>query len=148
MLHAGDVDGALGLAKTAIGANPSDRVSRHCSSTSSCTGASAQQHNLSTPPSAEDNPDSAMAWTLLGRASTRIDTATEAYQKPLESIPTTLPPGLEWATFTGQQVSSIQGRLRKALELDSGKPLRTQDLALCICNMANVPRHFEPPKRP
>lgn len=121
LLHAGDIDGALALARSAVEADPSDRASHEVLIDilmNRGLGATAQKLY-------EDfratNPESPRAWTLLGRASTRVESATEAYQQALTLDPHYAPAwvGMGDVYRSAGGLENAETAYKKAIELDA-----------------------------
>ena len=121
LLHAGDIDGALAIARSAVEANPSDRASHEVLIDilmNRGLGATAQAVYQEFK---DQNPQSPRAWTLLGRASTRAQSATEAYQEALNLDPHYAPAwvGMGDVYRSAGSLENAQTAYQKAIELDA-----------------------------
>lgn len=121
LLHAGDIDGALALARSAVENDPSDRASHEVLIDilmNRGLGATAQAVYEDFK---NQNPSSARAWSLLGRASTRVESATAAYQEALNLDPHYPPAwvGMGDVYRSAGNLENAQTAYQKAIELDA-----------------------------
>ena len=120
LLHAGDIDGALAVARSAVEADPSDTASHEVLIDilmNRGLGATAQAVYRDFK---DQNPSSARAWTLLGRASTRAESATQAYQEALGIDPHHGPAwvGMGDVYRSTGNLENAETAYQKAIELD------------------------------